>query len=282
MRFSSMAAQGLAAALLFGGAAAADPAAAGLGQLIKPLLILPADSAASWDDLEKDPAIRWGQGPIMLNRASPDGNFFARPGQASVSGRTWGVLASGARTMVFSVYLRDPAPPMAPDALVAGLREAGFTVAPARCPLDPRGAAPRRWHRLAAPKKKPAFLYAGPLQSGGAGYALFLDGLPPMTQSEARLYTDDCAAAAPLPRGGAVAGVAARPVTGQAGVVAVIEALLRPAGAPSALPWAGLSTLPAITWPKLTPTKMRIPGPTAAATPTRGCWKGSSRPPPRR
>ncbi len=254
MRFSSMAARALAAAVLFfsAGAAAADPAAAALGQALKPLLIAPGEGAASWEGIEKVPAIRWGAGPVMLDRASPDGNFFARPGQASVSGRTWTVVASGARTMVFSIYLRDPAPPMAPDELVAGLRTAGFTVAPARCPIDPGGAAPRRWYRLALAKKQPAFLYAGPLQSGGAGYTLFLDNLPPMTQSEARLYTDDCAAAA---RG----SVAARPVTGQAGVVAVIEALLRPTGAPTALPWASLAALPSITWPKLVPMKMANP-----------------------
>jgi hypothetical protein len=257
MRFASLARQALAAAaLLFATTAyAADPTATALAQLVKPLLILPADSGGAWEDLEKAPAIRWGAGPVMLSRASPDGNFFARPGQATVSGRPLSVVASGARTMVFSVYLRDPAPPMAPDTLVAGFREAGFAVAPARCPRDPRGAAPRRWYRLALARKKPAFLYAGPLQSGGAGYTLFLDRLPAMTQSEAALYTDDCAGAAKAASG----GTAARPLTGQAGIVAVVEALLRPVGAPAALPWASLATLPAITWRKLTPMKMTNP-----------------------
>ena len=113
--------------LLAGGRAmAADAGAASLGELLKPLLILPADSGAAWEGLEADRAVRWGAGPTMLNKPSPDGNFFARPGQATLSGRPITVVASGARSMVFSVYVRDPAPPMDPEALVAGLRQAGF------------------------------------------------------------------------------------------------------------------------------------------------------------
>lgn len=170
-----------AAFLLLGGAASAqgDPSAAALAAMIKPLLILPSDSGASWDDLEKDPAIRWGAGPVMLDKASPDGNFFARPGQATVAGRALGVIASGARSVVVSVYIRDPAPPIEPEALVASFRRAGFAVVPARCLVDPRASAPRRWYRLSLAKKKPAFLYSGPLQSGGSGYTLFLNDLPP-------------------------------------------------------------------------------------------------------
>ena len=249
----------LAAALLFAcgaASAAADPSATALAELIKPLLILPADSGGDWEGLESHPAIRWGGGPVMSSRASPDGNFFARPGQASVAGRTLTVVASGARSMVFSIYLRDPMPPMAPEALVAGFRQAGFTVAPARCPLDHRSAAPRRWYRLGLAKKKPAFLMAGPLQSGGSGYTLYLADLPPMTQSEAALYTDDCGGAGTRTAGGAAAP---RPATGQAGIVAVIEALLRPPGAPANLPWATLTSLPVVTWKTTTPMKMTSP-----------------------
>jgi hypothetical protein len=258
MRLLSLACAVALAALLPGGraVAAGDPSTAVLADLIKPLLILPADSGGAWEDLEKHPAIRWGAGPVVSSRASPDGNFFARPGQASVSGRTLTVVATGARSMVFSVYLRDPAPPADLDALPEGLRQAGFTVAPARCPLDPRGAAPRRWYRLVLARKKPAFLMAGPLASGGSGYTLYLGDLPPMSQAEAGLYTDNCGGAARAAGGGAPP---ARPTTGQAGLVAVIEALLRPAGAPASLSWAALGGLPAITWAKTAPTKMISP-----------------------
>jgi hypothetical protein len=238
-------------------AAPADPSAVAVAELVKPLLILPADSGADWEGLDKVPATRWAPGPTMTSKPSPDGNFFARPGQASLLGRPVAVLATGARTMVFSIYLRDPAPPMAPDALAAGLRQAGFAVATARCPIDPRSGAPRRWYRLALAKKKPAFLYAGPTQSGGSGYTLFLGELPTMTQAEAALYTDSCGAPAV---GSQPAGPATvRPTTGQGGVVAVIEALLRPVGAPASLPWATLGSLPVITWKSLAPMRMTSP-----------------------
>lgn len=251
----------MALLLLAGGrAAAADAGATALAELIKPMLILPADSGGAWEGLEADRAIRWGAGPTMLNKPSPDGNFFARPGQTTLSGRPVTVVASGARSMVFSFYVRDAAPPMDPEALVAGLKQAGFAVTLARCPADPRGVAPRRWYKVALAKKKPAFLYAGPLQSGGSGYTLFLNDLPSMTQAEAALHTDNCAAGGrSAPGASAMPAAAARPTTGQAGVVAVIEALLRPPGAPANLPWASLASLPVITWSSAAPMKMSNP-----------------------
>jgi len=194
MRLISLARCAIIATVLFSSAAAAapDPAAA-LAEFIKPLLVLPADSGGAWEDLEKVPAVRWAAGPpTMLDKPSPDGNFFARPGQATVGGRSLGIVASGARSMVFSIYLRDSAPPMEPEALIAGFRQAGFVVTPARCPISPGGTAPRRWYRLSMARKKPAILYAGPLRSGGSGYTLYLNDLPPLTPSEAALYTDKC------------------------------------------------------------------------------------------
>jgi hypothetical protein len=71
MRFVSMARLACLTALLFAPAAfAADPNAVALGQLIRPLLILPADSAASWEGIEKAPGFRWGHGPVMTERAT--------------------------------------------------------------------------------------------------------------------------------------------------------------------------------------------------------------------
>ncbi|MDB5451825.1 MAG: hypothetical protein JWO33_403, partial [Caulobacteraceae bacterium] len=107
---------GVTAALVIialSGAAQADQATSGLAELIKPLLLPPSTdvSGAAWDDLDANRAIRWGAGPVMLNRPSPDGNYFARPGQATVAGRPLSIIAAGARSMVFSYYFRDPAPP---------------------------------------------------------------------------------------------------------------------------------------------------------------------------
>jgi hypothetical protein len=238
-------------------AAAADPSAVALAELVKPLLLAPARDfmPPGWNDIEADRAIRWAQGPVMTDKPAPDGSFFARPGQAMFAGRPMMVVATGARSMVFNYYFRNPGAPIAPDDIVDGFRQAGFTVAPARCASNPAQAAPKRWYRLAHPQKRPAFLYVGPLASGGQGYTLFLDQIPPMTQAEAMAYTDACQARP----GAAPAGAAPRIANGQAGVVAVIEALLRPAGSPAAIPWASLSTLPAITWNRPPPMKMTNP-----------------------
>jgi hypothetical protein len=208
-----------------------------------------------WSDIEASRTIRWAQGPVMTDKPAPDGNFFARPGQAMFAGRPMMVVATGARTMVFNYYLRNPGAPIAPDDITDGFRQAGFTVTPARCASNPGQPAPKRWYRLASPQKRPAFFYVGPMASGGQGYTLFLDQMPPMTQAESAAYTDACST---RPGAAAPAG-ATRIANGQSGVVAVIEALLRPAGSAGAIPWSALSTLPAVSWNKLPPMKMSNP-----------------------
>jgi hypothetical protein len=237
---------------------AAAPPAGALPGLIRPLMLSAAsgETVGDWQGLEKDRTVTWGAGPVMLPRPSPDGNYFARPGQATVAGRKLLVVASGARAGVMSVYIGDPAPPAGGDAAAAAFRQAGFGVAPARCPVDPRGAAPKRWYRLTAAGKRPAFLAVTPLKSGGEGYTLYLaDELPPMSQAEATAYSDGCAGKGGQPDG---AASAALPTTGQAGVVAVIEALLRPAP-PASVPWASLANLPGVTWKNPKPLKMANP-----------------------
>src|SRR5699024_1381370 len=80
-----------------------------------------------------------------------------------------------------------------------------------------------------------------------------------MTQAEATAYTDSCGA---RPGPGGPAGpmpAPARIANGQAGVVPVIEALLRPLGQPQSIPWTALSGLPAITWNRLPAMKMTNP-----------------------
>jgi hypothetical protein len=253
-KLRNMIVAGLAACA--GQAMAADPSATALAELVRPLLLPPARDfmPPDWGQLDANRAIRWGQGPVMTEKPAPDGSFFARPGQASLAGRPMMVVATGARSMVLNYYFRNSGPPIPPDDIADGVRQAGFTVAPARCASSPAQPAPKRWYRLTHPQKRAAFLYVGPLASGGQGYTLFLDQIPPMTQAESALYTDACSA-----RPGAAPGGPTRIANGQAGVVAVIEALLRPAGAPGAIPWAALSTLPAITWNKLPPAKMSNP-----------------------
>lgn len=194
MKLISLGCAATAAALLFVSTAMGAPATppASLAEFLKTLLIPQTDDGGAWDSLGKMAAVRWtGEGPTMTDKPSPDGNYFARIGQGGVAGRTLQVAATGARSMVFSYYIRDAAP-LDQDALAADLRNAGFNVTTARCPRDSRAVSPRRWYRVALARRKPAVLYAVPTQSGGSGYTLYLSDLPPMTPTEAAAYTDKC------------------------------------------------------------------------------------------
>ncbi len=131
----------------------------------------------------------------MQDKPSPDGNYFTRPGRGMASGRPLDVLATGARSGVFSVYIRDPRATSNADGTAAEFRQAGYAVSLARCPINPQAATAKRWLKVTAPGKAPAFLSVGPLVSGGAGYTLFLadEQLSPLTGRDATLYTDNCA-----------------------------------------------------------------------------------------
>jgi hypothetical protein len=175
----------------------APDAAATLPSLIKPLLV-PAKglgTVGDWAALDKIKVVTWAPGPTMQDKPSPDGNYFIRPGRGMIGGRPLDVLATGARSGVFSVYIRDPGATANPDATAAEFKQAGYAVSLARCPINPQAANAKRWLKLTAPGKAPAFLSVGPLVSGGAGYTLFLadEQLAPLTPKEAANYTDNCA-----------------------------------------------------------------------------------------
>jgi hypothetical protein len=195
MKSISLGCAAMVAVLLLGPRAMSAPAPASpasVAEFLKGLLIPPSQDGGAWEGLAKTPAVRWaGDGPTMTDKPSPDGNYFVRTGMGGAAGRPLQVLATGARSMIFSYYIRDAAPPDQ-EALGADLRQAGFTVTTARCPRDPRAVSSRRWYRLALPKRKPAFLYAGPTQSGGSGYTLYLVDLPQPTPAEAAAFTDKC------------------------------------------------------------------------------------------
>jgi hypothetical protein len=179
-------------------AAAAPDAAATLPSLIRPFLV-PAKglgTVGDWSTLEANRAVTWGPGPTMQDRPSPDGNYFVRPGRGQAGGRPLDVLATGARSGVFSVYIRDPGATANAAATASAFRQVGYGVSLARCPINPQAATAKRWLKLTAPGKRTAFLSVGPLASGGAGYTLFLadEQLAPLTAKEAGVYTDSCAA----------------------------------------------------------------------------------------
>jgi hypothetical protein len=233
---------GSAPAIAAPAAPASNPAA--VARLFVQFL-LPASveySAGDWDMVRAVRAVRWSKGPILLDKPTPEGAFFALPGQIAIGGRQAVVVANGARTMVFNYYLLDPAPPGNPEAAAAGFKAAGYTLAPARCPIGGRDYPDsRRWYRITYPGKRPAYLYTTTIKTGGSGYVLYIGGLPTMSERDAPLFTDDCANAAATPQGFR---------TGTEAVVALFDQLIRPTSAAASLPWPTVKKLPSITWRK--------------------------------
>jgi hypothetical protein len=239
-------------------AVAASPAAASGPATVARLFIhflMPADvdySANDWNATSEVPGVRWSNGPIMLDNPTPDGAYFAMPGQMTIDGRQAIVVANGARTMVGSFYVLDPVPPASPTEVAAAFADAGFTLTPARCPIGGHAYPDsRRWYRVAYPAKRPAFLYAGRTESGGAGYILYLGGLPAMTERDAALFTDDCTDSAAPPTGFR---------TGTEAVVTLIDRLIPSTSAPASLPWPAVQALPSLKWAK-GPNHVTIPNP---------------------
>jgi hypothetical protein len=231
-------------AMLSGRRAAADEA--GLAALLQSFI---TPEGIGWEQLDQHREVRWSvPNPVMLKSVAPDGSSFARPGVATFGGRTLSVAASGARAGVASLYVSEPVAAAPADAVAEGLRRAGLGVAPARCPRNPAAADPwRGWYHLTS-RRGTANLFIGRLKSGEQGYTLYLADLPPMTQEQAARFVD-CAAG---PAGGGAAAA-----TGQAGLVAAIEAVLRPAGAPATLPWG--APIPAVRWLAPAPQKIGRP-----------------------
>ena len=207
-------------------------------------------SAGDWDTTRAVRGVRWGKGPILLEKPTPEGAFFALPGQVTIGGRQAVVVANGARTMVFNYYLLDPAPPANAEAAADGFKAAGYTLKPARCPIGGRDYPDsRRWYRITYPGRRPAYLYTATIKGGGSGYVLYIGGLPTMSEQDAPLFTDDCANAATTPQGFR---------TGTEAMVALIDQLIRPKSAAASLPWPMVKKLPSITWSK-GPIRITIP-----------------------
>jgi len=81
--------------------------------------LLPASvdySLGDWDTARKVSGVQWGKGPLPLDKATPDGDFFAMPARAMIGSHPVMLVANGARTMVSNIYLLDPQPLASPEA----------------------------------------------------------------------------------------------------------------------------------------------------------------------
>lgn len=199
---------------------------------------------ADWRGIEQLPGIRWAAlPPVSLSNCAPDGSCFARQGAITIGGRQFAVAATGARTMVFQVYLRNGGAPLGVDAVIGTLRNATVTVVSARCPVrGSRGTT--TWYRLGGANLSPVVLAVQPPNARGVGEGFVLSSgaeLPKLQPNQLALYSEQCEPGA----------VQRRVATGlpHEAMAATLVSLLVPASGPAAYDWKTVSALPSgIVW----------------------------------
>ena len=109
---------------------------------------LAKDFVTDWQGLEKLPNITWAAlPPTALQNCLPDGGCYARQGRLTVAGRNLAVIASGARSIVQYVYLRNGSAPFGEAKLVEAMMKAELAPELVRCPI-PGKAGGTHWYRL--------------------------------------------------------------------------------------------------------------------------------------
>lgn len=213
-----------------------------LGALAK--AFLDASVSTDWDGLEKLPGSRWAPlPPTSLTNCLPNGDCYARQGMVTVDGRQLAAVATGARTIVVTLLLRNQSAPFGDAAVLAALAQAGLISELARCPIR-RDAGGTSWYRLKGANLVPGFLSIQPASPGRASEGLVLfrrDELPALQPNQLALYSEKCAA-----------GVEREPVSTvlpHQAVAQSVVTLLVPAGGPLLHDWPTLRALPTgISW----------------------------------
>ncbi len=153
-----------------------------------------ARTSTDWDGLGSLPGIRWAPlPPQSLKECLPDGGCYTRVGQASVEGRTMNFMATGARTIVSNLYMRNTGTPIGGDAVLAALDARGVASVLARCPMK-GGTGVTSWYRLTGPGE-PAVLAIQPARSGkpNEGYVVSAGTeLPQLQPNQLAMYSEDC------------------------------------------------------------------------------------------
>jgi hypothetical protein len=199
---------------------------------------------ADWNGVENLPSVQWAPNPPRaLPNCLPDGSCYARQGNAVVAGRNLSVVATGARSFVIYMYLRNASAPFGEPAVLDALRQAGFAPDLARCPAS-GGIGGTNWYRLNSGAANPGVLSIQTSCGGRPCEGLALsqgDELPALQPNQLNLYTEQCAAGADR---------RAVPVGMPHELLAeTVVALLVPAGGSVLHDWKGLTGLASgITW----------------------------------
>lgn len=209
---------------------------------------LPSD----WASLERLPGIRWAPlPPTALQNCLPDGGCFTRQGTATLGGRSLTVMATGARTMVLNIFLRNTGAPLGEAPVVAALKQAGLGAELARCPV--RGSTgSTNWYRLKGANLSPGFLsiQAGRTGRPNEGFVLsYGEELPALQPNQLALYSEQCAL-----------GATQAPVSTLKPhelMARTFVTLLAPAGGPALYDWKALVALPTeVAWDSAGPKRV--------------------------
>lgn len=243
LRWTSAATAFLLAFSFTPNAFAADPAEVELAKLIAAFYAQP--EAADWQSVEALPGVRWAPlPPSELPNCLGDAGCYARPGGTAMAGRNLAVVATGARTFVINLFVRNPGAPFGEAATVAALSAAGFSTNLARCPAaNSRGGT--NWYRMERSGSTSGFLSVQTLCNGRAceGFTLSHgDRLPALQPNQLALYTESCAPGADRTQTSVVLP--------HEQVAKTLVALLPPAAGPALYSWDALAKLdPKIQWP---------------------------------
>jgi hypothetical protein len=194
---------------------------------------LPSD----WEGIEKLPGTKWAPlPPTSLKNCLPNGDCFARQGSATIGDRNMTVVATGARTMVFHLLLRNMSTPLGEAAVVAALEQAGMTAELVRCPIK-TGTGGTNWYRLKGAGLTTGQLSIQPAVTGRPNEGFVLaqgDELPALQPNQLALYTEQCAA-----------GAERTPVSTSKPheqLAEALVALLAPVSGPALYDWKALTT----------------------------------------
>lgn len=205
---------------------------------------LSKEFVTDWEGVEKLPGVKWAAlPPVELRTCLLDGGCYTRQGALSIGGRNLMVVATGARTIVSHLFVRNPNAPLGEAAVVGALKNAGLVTELARCPLK-TGAGGTTWHSIKGEKIESSHLSVQTSCNGRAceGFVLSRsDKLPPLQPAQLALYSEKCSA-----------GVERTPVSTTRPHIALaeaIKALIPPASGPAGYDWKALAGLAAgIRW----------------------------------
>jgi len=162
-------------------------------------MLLAKNASTEWTAVEKIPGSKWAQlPPTSLKNCLPDGGCYARQGTLALGGRNFVLIATGARTIVSHVYLRNTGAAVGENAVLGSLQKAGLSAELARCPV-PGTPADTNWYRVKAAATQPGFLSVQrscggkPCEGFSVSYGTELPALQP---NQLKMYSEECGAGA--------------------------------------------------------------------------------------